>query len=123
MNAATNITSLNAPLAINGKLTTNLAGDAQVFTGAEGSYLGAMTTDASTITLSTDALPAGTYSGFELGVGAITDTVLQSLTISAGAYADIGIGDSLSSGMTAANVTTTNSEFSALTYQRVQARL
>jgi len=115
MNAATNITSLNAPLAINGKLTTNLAGDAQVFTGAEGSYLGAMTTDASTITLSTDALPAGTYSGFELGVGAITDTVLQSLTISAGAYADIGIGDSLSSGMTAANVTTTNSEFSALT--------
>jgi hypothetical protein len=45
--------------------------------------------DATTITLNTDALPAGTYANAELTVGTITDTVLQSLTISAGANTGI----------------------------------
>jgi Ca2+-binding RTX toxin-like protein len=115
MNAATGITSLSAPLTINGKLTTNLAGDSQVFTSGLGSNLGNLTTDATTITLNTDALPAGTYADAELTVGTITDTVLQSLTISAGANAGIQLATGVADNAAVSNVSTSSAEFAAMT--------
>jgi len=88
--STTNITSLNAPLTINGKLTTDIAGEAQVFS-TQKSSLGNMTTDATSITVTTDALPAA-IANTELTIGNITDSVIQSLTISGVTNSDITLG-------------------------------
>jgi len=102
------ITSLNAPLTITAKLNTNLAGDAQVYTGDAAQLTniaggGTFTTDASTITITSDALGAA-VSGTEVTVGIISDSVLQSLTLSGQSYADISVGA----------VTTASAEFASL---------
>ena len=105
-NAATNITSLNAPLTISGKMNTNLAGTAQVYAAGQVSSLGTMSTDATSITVTTDAHSAGVGLGTaELTIGAITDNVLETVTVNVGAYSDAVV----SSG----DLTTTNAEFSS----------
>jgi len=103
-NAATNITSLNAPLTINGKMNTVLAGTAATYDATQISAIGTVSTDATTITINTDSHTPGIgLATDELTVGAITDTVLETITVNGGAYSDLTI----SSG----NVTTTNAEF------------
>jgi Ca2+-binding RTX toxin-like protein len=105
-NAATNITSLNAPLTINGKVATTQAGVGQAYAAGNVSSLGTMTTDASTITLTTDALDVGQAGATNsLTIGAITDSVLEGFSLTTGANSNA----SVSSG----NLTTTNTEFTS----------
>ena len=91
-NAATNITGLNAPLTINGKLNTDLAGTAVVYGSTMVNSFGTMSTDASTMTIGTDALPAAIV-GTELTIGHITNSVISALTVNGSAYSDISVGD------------------------------
>ena len=91
-NTATNITSLNAPLTINGKMLTTLAGTAQAYATGNVTTLGTMSTDATAITISTESLSAGIGLGTdELTIGQITDNVLESFTVNGGAYSDLTI--------------------------------
>jgi len=90
-NKATNITGLNAPLTINGKLNTDLAGTAVVYGSTMVNSFGTMSTDASTITIGTDALPAAIV-GTELTIGNITNSVISALTVNGSAYSDISVG-------------------------------
>jgi len=108
-NASTNVTSLNAPMTITGVLNTDIAGDARLYTSASASSLGTMTTDATTITIATDSLSSGQGLGSnELTIGAITDSVLQSLSISSGSYSNVLVGYDVPN-------STSNTEFAALT--------
>jgi len=103
-NANTNITSLNAPLTISGKMNTNLAGTAIVYAADQISTLGDMTTDATTITVGSDSHSVGIGLGVtELTVGDITDTVLETFTVNGGAYSDLSVS--------AGSLTTINAEF------------
>jgi Ca2+-binding RTX toxin-like protein len=105
-NAATNITSLNAPLTINAVVGTSQAGLGQPYAAGNISALGTMTTDASAMTLTTDALGVGQAGSTDsLTIGAITNSVLETMTISTGANSNATI----SSG----NLTTTNTEFTS----------
>lgn len=107
VNAATNITSLNAGLHIHGVLNTDLAGDARVFANGFVSDVGTVSTDATSLKVTSDSLVAGQGIGVtELTVGAVTSNVLQSLEITTSANADITV----SSG----DVTTTSPEFSSV---------
>ena len=104
---ATSITSLNAPLTISGRTNQNLANDADVlYTGAAAQVnkFGNLTTDATTITINTQALPTP-VAGAELTVGTITDNVLTSLNVSGATNADVTVGAT----------TTTAAEFASLT--------
>jgi len=105
-NAATNITSLNAPLTINGIVGTSQAGTAQAYAAGNVSDLGTMTTDASSMTLTTDALGVGQAGATNsLTIGAITNSVLESFSLTTGANSNA----SVSTG----NLTTTNTEFTS----------
>ncbi|MDC0933969.1 calcium-binding protein, partial [Gammaproteobacteria bacterium] len=106
-NGATNITSLNAPLTINGKMLTTLAGTAQAYSALNVTTLGTMSTDATAITIATESLSSGVGLGTdEFTIGAITDNVLESITVNGGAYSDLTIS--------AAGVTTSSAEFSSI---------
>jgi Ca2+-binding RTX toxin-like protein len=106
-NAATNITSLNAPLTISGKMLTTLTGTAQAYAASNITTLGTMTTDATAITIATDSLSAGIgLATTEFTIGTITDSVLESFTVNGGAYSDLTVSS--------ASVTTTNTEFASV---------
>jgi Ca2+-binding RTX toxin-like protein len=106
--AATNITSLNAPLTINSKMGTNLAGTAQGYATGNVTTLGTMSTDATSITINSEAIVAGAGVGTaEFTVGAITDAVLESITINTGANTDNVVSS--------ADLTTTSAEFTSAT--------
>ena len=105
---ATNITSLNAPLTIVAKLNTDVTGEAQVFSN-QVTNLGTMTTDATSITISTDNLISGQgLATTELTVGAITANVLESLNVTAGNYAQVVVSS--------ADLTTSSSEFASAVF-------
>jgi Ca2+-binding RTX toxin-like protein len=105
-NSATNITSLNAPLTIAGKMNASLAGTAQVYATGNISDVGTISTDATTITITSDSHGAGEGIGTnELTVGAITDNVLESISITSGSYSDVVVSS--------ADLTTTNTEFAS----------
>jgi len=106
-NTATNFTSLNAPLTLNGKMLTTLTGTAQAYAAANVTTLGTMTTDATAITIATESLTSGIGLGTdEFTIGAITDNVLESFTVNGGAYSDLTIA--------ATDLTTTSAEFASV---------
>jgi len=103
-NTATNITSLNAPLTISGKMLTTLTGTAQAYATGNVTTLGTMTTDATDITINTESLSSGIgLATDEFTIGQITDNVLESFTVNGGAYSDLTIS--------ANDLTTTSIEF------------
>jgi hypothetical protein len=107
-NANTNITSLNAPLTINSKMATTLAGTAQAYSAAPVTTLGAMSTDATTITINSEAIAANLGVGaVEFTIGAISDAVLESITINTGANTDNVVSTN--------DITTTSAEFASAT--------
>jgi Ca2+-binding RTX toxin-like protein len=116
-NAATNITSLNAPLTITNKIGTTLAGTAQGYAVANITALGTMSTDATGITISTEAAAAEAAStaNIEFAMSNVTDAVLETYSVTSGANTDtvIGTGGNLTNG--AGVLTTTNTEFTSAT--------
>ena len=89
-------------------MNTNLAGTAQAYDATQVSSLGTMTTDATTMAFTTDALGVGIAGATNtLTVGAITNNVLESVSITTGANSNADISNG--------NITTTNTEFTTAT--------